>query len=167
MSIRPEVSVPKEQNPQLVTRLAREAVRRAAPDELPQFAVTAEAFFAAPNRVRRSVGRDEPLGLGLESVAVLVSTATLSVVIEVLKHLTQHYSDRLVARTGGQVRALLGRRRSGRQEVVLPVLDKQQLSKLHALAVSKATARQVPAEQAVLIADGIIAGLSLPDDAGE
>lgn len=166
MSIGPEVSVPREQDQRLVTRLAREAVRRAAPDELSQFAVTAEAFFAAPNRVRRSAGRDEPLGLGLESVAVLVGTAALSVAIEVLKHLSQHYSDRLVDRTGRRVRALFGGRRRGRPEVALPVLDKQQLSKLHALAVSKATARQVPAEQAVLIADGIIAALSLPDDAG-
>lgn len=156
--------MPGVQDPRTVTRLAREAVRRAAPDELPQFAVTAEAFLASPDRVRRAAGRDEPLGLGLESVAVLTTTAALSVTVEVLKHLAQHYSDRLMTRIGRRLSALLGRRSSSRKAVALPTLDKQQLSRLHALAVSKAMARQVPAEQATLIADGIIAGLSLPDD---
>jgi hypothetical protein len=163
-SIRPETTMPREQDPRLVTRLAREAVCRAAPDELPQFAVTAEAFLAAPDRVRRSASRDEPLGLGLDSVAIVISAAALSVTVEVLKHLAQQYSDRLVSTIGRRVHTLLGTRRSGKKGVTLPVLDKQQLSRLHALAVSKAIARQVPAEQAALIADGIIAGLSLPDD---
>jgi hypothetical protein len=156
--------MPGEQDPRTVTRLAREAVRRAAPDELPQFSVTAEAFLASPDRVRRAAGRDEPLGLGLESVTVLTTTAALSVTVEVLKHLAQHYSDRLMSRIGRKLGVLLGGKFSGKKDVALPALDKQQLSRLHALAVSKAMARQVPAEQATLIADGIIAGLSLPDD---
>lgn len=152
-----------ERDRRLVTSLARGAVSRAAPDELAQFEVTAEAFLETPKRARRAARRDEPLGLGLESLNVLVSTVALGVTIEVLKHLAGHYSDKLVSKTGRKVRTLLGRRRGRKSSEPLPALNQQQLNELHVLAVSKATALQVPAEQATLIADGIVAGLTLPD----
>jgi len=98
----------------------------------------------------------------LESLNVLVSTVALGVTIEVLKHLAEHYSNKVVSKTGRKVRALLGRRRGRKSSEPLPALTQQQLSELHALAVSKATALQVPPEQATLIADGIVAGLALP-----
>lgn len=151
-----------EHDHQLVTALARHAVSRAAPDELAQFEVTAAAFLAAPKRVRGSARRDEPLGLGLDGAVVLVSTVALNVTIEVLKHVAERYSDMAVHKLGRTVRALLGRRRVGSSGEPLPALDQRQLSELHALAVTKATALQVPAEQATLIADGIVAALALP-----
>lgn len=148
---------------QLVASLARRAVSRAAPDELAQFDVTAEAFLDVPKRARKTARRDEPLGLGLDSVTVLVSTVALTVTIDVLKHLAEYYSDKVADKVGRSVLGLFGRRRdhsSGRRR---PVLSPEQLSELHALAVSRAVALQVPAEQAALIADGIVAGLALPD----
>jgi len=58
---RPEVLVAWEHDRRLVTSLARGAVSRAAPDELEQFEVTAEALLTTPKRVRRAAERDEPL----------------------------------------------------------------------------------------------------------
>lgn len=156
-----------EHDRQLITSLARGVVGHAAPDELPQFEVTAGAFFAASRRrVRRAARRDEPLGFGLDSLNVLISTAALSVTVEVLNHLAEHYVDKAVSKAGHKVRAMLGKRWDRKSNVPaepLPVLNQEQLSEVHALAYRKATALQVPAEQAMLIADGIVAGLSLGD----
>jgi hypothetical protein len=152
-----------EHDGQLVTELARSGVSRAAPDELPQFDVTAQAFLAAPARARRGSRRDDPLGLGLDSVDVLLSTAALTVTLEVLKHLAEHYSDKLVSKLGQRICATLrrrGTRRSGEPALPLPQLDPQQLSELHALAHRKALALQIPDDKAALVADGIIAELA-------
>lgn len=149
-----------DQDRELVAALARSGVARAAPHELPQFEVTARAFLAASPRVTRLNRRDDPLGLGLESIDVLASTVALSVGIEVLKHLAEHYSDKLTSKVTAKVLAAIGRRRSRGRETTLPQLSAEQLGELHALAVRKAAALELGNEQATLIADGIVSELS-------
>lgn len=155
-----EAPVTWDQDRELVTALARGGVSRTAPEELPQFEVTARAFLAASARVTRLNRRDDPLGLGLESIDVLASTVALTVAIEVLKHLAEHYSDKLTSRIAQKVLATIGKRRSRGSEKDLPPLSPEQLGELHELAVNKACALQLTEEQATLIADGIVSELS-------
>jgi hypothetical protein len=149
-----------DQDRELVTALARGGVSRAAREELPQFEVTARSFLAASTRVTRLNRRDDPLGLGLESIDVLASTVALSVTIEVLKHLAEHYSDKVTSRIADKILAAIGKRRSRGAEENLPQLSPKQLGELHELAVRKASALQLADEQATLIADGIVSELS-------
>ncbi|MFF4209932.1 hypothetical protein ACFYZE_11375 [Streptomyces sp. NPDC001796] len=54
--------------------LAREAVRRLAPEELAFFDETADAYFEDPARATRKA-RPEPLGIGIEAIVVSTLTA--------------------------------------------------------------------------------------------
>ncbi|GHK00771.1 hypothetical protein SY2F82_25680 [Streptomyces sp. Y2F8-2] len=54
--------------------LAREAVRRLAPDELAFFDEAADAYFENPARTTRKA-RPEPLGIGIEAIVVSTLTA--------------------------------------------------------------------------------------------
>ncbi|MHA6615528.1 hypothetical protein [Pseudonocardia sp. DLS-67] len=152
-----------EEDGELVTALARSGVARAAPEELPQFEVTARAFLAAPPRVTRLNRRGDPLGLGLESVDVLASTVALTITVEVLKHLAEHYSDKVAHGLWRKVRAAIGKRRSpgaDTREMVLPELSAAQLDEVHALVKRRASALDLSEEKAARIADGIVSELS-------
>ncbi|MFD7818357.1 hypothetical protein ACFV6E_36440 [Streptomyces sp. NPDC059785] len=150
-----------EHDRQLVTALAQAAVTRAAPEELSQFEVTADAFFASSSRTTRIRQRDEPLGLGLDSIVVLTSTVALSVAVEVLKHLATDYSEKVLDRLWRRVRWIAGRRAESEDLAAppLPQLTDQQLAEVHVLAQQKALAAQLPSDLAVLLADGIVAEL--------
>ncbi|MFJ1546140.1 hypothetical protein [Streptomyces sp. NPDC088246] len=96
----------------MATRLARRAAEAAAPQELEQFAMTAEAFLIAPPHERLLVGgRAEPLGLAAEAVAALLGTAALAAAVPVLEHLTQHPTERAVGAVRHRTLPRLRRRR--------------------------------------------------------
>ena len=55
-----------------LVRVARDALAELAPEELAVFDAAAEAYLAAPRRVRRRLRKGDPLGFGVE-VSVLSS----------------------------------------------------------------------------------------------
>ena len=79
-----ERSVAAAQNDDLVAALARATVERAAPEELPLFRATSEAYLRDPASVEGGKSRDELLGFGVEAAAMLVTPVALQVV-EVLR----------------------------------------------------------------------------------
>ena len=83
-----------------VTALARAAVERAAPEELPLFRATSEAYLNDPAALEQRGGRDEMLGFGVEAAAVLVTPVALSVARDVLAFLAEQV--RRVARKEGE-----------------------------------------------------------------
>ncbi|MEV7957706.1 hypothetical protein ACIO6T_29090 [Streptomyces sp. NPDC087532] len=147
----------------VATRLARRAVEAAAPQELAQFAMTAEAFHrAAPHRRLPFGGRDEPLGLGVEAVAALLSTAALAAAVQVLEHLAQQSTERAVDTVRRRAFPRLRRRRP---EVTATVavperLSSEQLAQVRQIAMRTAARLRVPEAQAWTIADGIVAELA-------
>ncbi|MER6464142.1 hypothetical protein ABT278_27260 [Streptomyces sp. NPDC001228] len=147
----------------LATRLARRAVEAVAPDELPQFAMTAEAFHRAPPGQRFAVGRrDEPLGLGLETVAALLSATALTAAVQVLDHLAQQAADRTTEAVGRRLRFRFGRRRAAATTPAVTVspLSAEQLTQVRQVAGQAALRLRVPQEQARAIADAIVAELA-------
>ncbi|WP_404816073.1 hypothetical protein [Streptomyces thermolineatus] len=154
-------------------RLARRAVEQAAPQELPQFAMTAEAFHSTSPYRRLMVGtRDEPLGLGLETVAALLSAAALAAAVQVLDHISQQAAGRAVETVQRRVLPRFRRRRreaaageaaiTGAAAVGAAVerLSAEQLAEVRLVAVQAAMRLQVSEAQARTIADGIVAELA-------
>ncbi|WP_335937447.1 hypothetical protein [Streptomyces sp. PTD5-9] len=68
------MSASGESETERARRLAREAVRRLAPEELAFFEGSAHAYFEDPARVARKA-RSEPLGIGIDAIAVTTLTA--------------------------------------------------------------------------------------------
>ncbi|MGW3248025.1 hypothetical protein [Streptomyces sp. NPDC001070] len=146
----------------LATRLARRAVEATAPEELPQFAMTASAFHRASPRNRLLVDeRDEPLGIGLEAITALISTGALAAAVKVLDNLTDRWTDRAIDVV--QRRFVPRLRRRGAEittaDVAAMRLSAEQLTQVRRVAVETAMRMRVPEAQARSIADGIVAEL--------
>ena len=69
----------------LVAALARATVERAAPEELPLFPATSEAYFNDPKALERSGGgKDEMLGFGVDAAVVLLTPIALTIAKDVI-----------------------------------------------------------------------------------
>ncbi|MFB7613985.1 hypothetical protein [Kitasatospora sp. NPDC056181] len=151
-----------EDDHELVASLARSAVARTAADELPFFELTAAGFLAGSERARRTARKDEPLGFGGDAALVLISTAALTVTVDVLKQLSQYYSERLVQGAARRTRGWFRRRSTAAAApagVPLPRLSADQIAELRELAYRRAKDAQVPDASAALIADAIVGGI--------
>ncbi|MFE7598416.1 hypothetical protein [Streptomyces sp. NPDC057494] len=153
----------------------------AAPHELPQFPMTAEAFHQSPAKDRLwPVHRDEPLAIGLDVVAALISTAALSAAVQVLDHLAQQSTADAVETTRDRLLPRLLRRRTRTRRSLEPAaasvdpaavsaeperLTVEQLTRLREVALRAALRWQVPEPQARAIADGITAELATLSEA--
>jgi hypothetical protein len=63
---------------ELVALLARAAVERAAPEELPLFRATSSAYFEDPGALERQASKDDMLGFGPGAVVVLLTPVALT-----------------------------------------------------------------------------------------
>ncbi|MEU7640389.1 hypothetical protein AB0C11_30590 [Streptomyces sp. NPDC039016] len=153
--------------------LARRAIQDVAPDELPQFAMVAQAYLAASETQReRAMRRAEPLGLGLEGAAVVLTTAVLAVAAKASEHLVQECVRRGVDATEQGLRARWrhwrARRRGdegggdaqGEGAEPLPALTPEQLAHVRDLAMQAALRQRLAERTAQAVADGIIAELA-------
>lgn len=73
---------------QLIADLARDLLAETAPQELPLFRASSEAFFKDPQRVMSgAVGKDEPLGFGAGEGTSFIAPVILAVVTQVVTFL--------------------------------------------------------------------------------
>ncbi|MFD9428762.1 MULTISPECIES: hypothetical protein [unclassified Streptomyces] len=151
----------------MATGLARRAVELTAPHELAQFPLTADAFHRAPAQARQwPVNRREPLAIGLEAVAMVISTAALAAAVQVLDHLAQQASAHVVDTTRNRLVPRLLRRRTRRDAepsegpARVERLTAEQLAQLREVAARAAIRWRVPEQEALAIADGIVAELA-------
>lgn len=146
----------------LVAALARAAVARAAPEELPLFRATSEAYFRDPSSVTAPKRRDDVLGFGVDAAVLLISPIALQVAKDVLGFLHgalrerarehgEHALDRLLAR-------LVGRDAEAGAEAV--ELSDEELARVRAVALEKARALKLPDEKAALLADSLVGSLA-------
>lgn len=149
-----------------ITTLARAAVERAAPEELPLFRATSEAYLRDPTALEQRGGKDDLLGFGVEAAAVLVTPVALSVARDVLVFLGDQI--RRVARKEGEVAVdRIVDRAAGRDEdAAAPAPDgpaeltDEQLEQVRALALEKAKLLKLPDAKAALLADSLVGSLA-------
>lgn len=148
---------------QFVAGIARDLIAQTAPQELPLFQATSEAYFENPSKMLKGqTGKEEMLGFGLETVsAVLLSPIVLTIVDEVVKVITDKIAD------AGIIRKLLkklGLVKEKEKKVALPLsLTHEQMQKVHELTVEKALQFKLSKSQAQLLADSLIGRLALAD----
>jgi hypothetical protein len=153
---------------EVVDEVARGLVAQTAPQELPLFRATSEAYFADPDQVLAGKeDRDEMLGFGAEAVVTLVTPVALEVAKTVVGYLAtqlvsvmeQHAGEAIAT----QVRKLFHRDTAGADAP--PPLTSDQLARVRDLALEKARQLNLADNQAHLLADAMVGSLSL--DAAE
>jgi hypothetical protein len=152
----------------LVAELARTAVERAAPEELPLFRPTSEAFFADPTALERREGRDDMLGFGVDSALVLLTPVALAVARDVVDFVVAQVRSRLHDEGESAVQGALDRlfRRGDRQKPDTAAaeadaeLTDEELGRVRTIALEKARQLRLSPDRAVLLADAIVGGLA-------
>jgi len=149
----------------LIRDLSRSLIVSVAPEEVRLFGPLSAAYYrdpAAATRARKE--RDEVLGFGVEAAAVIATPIVLSVVTDVVRHLTQ----RLVADAGEHgaqvaergVQALLQRARSPEAVPSVPGLTEAQLREVRERAYEKARELRLSDARSALLADALVGSLS-------
>ena len=148
----------------LVAELARAAVQRAAPEELPLFAPMSEAYFADPAALDSGKRRDDMLGFGVDAAVMLVTPVALQVARDVLGFLHAELRER--AREQGEgaidriIARLVGRKDETPAEEPVPELTDAQLEQVRTLAVKKARLLKLSEDRAALLADSLVGSLA-------
>ncbi|MEK2477734.1 hypothetical protein [Streptomyces noursei] len=164
--------------------LAREAVRRLAPEELALFEETAEAYFDDPRRGDRKV-RQEPLGIGIDAVVIgtltqfalpVASAVAGNIATDVLRRERRRGWWRLGRRGGGgdgdgggggaNPFAAPGAVPAVEQNGGAPSRAEESV-RLRRVAYDRAIALGLPPAQAELLADAIVGGVQAPPAPGE
>lgn len=160
--------------------LAREAVRRLAPEELALFEETAAAYFDDPRREGRKA-RQEPLGIGIDAVVIgtltqfalpVAATVAGNIATDIMRQVRRRGWWRRARRDGdgdgdggsdnpfaapGPVRAV---QQGGREPSQV-----EELERLRRIAYDRAISLGLPAAQARLLADAIVGGVQAPPTA--
>jgi hypothetical protein len=151
----------------LVAELARTAVERAAPEELPLFRPTSEAFFADPTALERREGREDMLGFGVDSALVLLTPVALAVARDVVDFVVTQVRSRLHDEGESAVQGALDRlfRRGDKKPETTagdadPELTDEELGRVRTIALEKARQLRLSPDRAVLLADAIVGGLA-------
>jgi hypothetical protein len=151
----------------LVAELARAAVERAAPEELPLFRPTSEAFFADPTALERREGRDDMLGFGVDSALVLLTPVALAVARDVVDFVVAQVRSRLHDEGESAVQGALDqlfRRGDEKPETAAADADAEltdeELGRVRTIALEKARQLRLSPDRAVLLADAIVGGLA-------
>ena len=149
----------------LVAALARATVEKAAPEELPLFRATSEAYFENPQALEQKGGKDEMLGFGVDAAMLLVTPIALQVARDVIGFLGEQLRERAREQGEGAIDRLIARlvNRNGGDGDAEPVeeLTDEQLEQVRALAIKKGRALKLSDERATLLADSLVGSLAL------
>lgn len=153
---------------ELAAELAREVVADTAPAELPLFRATSRAFFEDPDRALQQRSKDEMLGFGVETVALLTPYALAiakPVITLLMSELAKQVQERSADTVVTWVRRLLRRpdedvTEQG-TEPEIPPLSAEQLSRVRRLALDKARELDLDEGKAALLADAMVGRLVL------
>lgn len=155
----------------LVAALARDAVASTAPEELPLFRRTSEAYFEDPSQVLASPkSKDEALGFGVEAAVILVSPAALAVASSVVQYLATEVGGALKEEVGPRIKDLIeglfqrgdtsdGDDKEKAKKPEPPELTQEQLDEVYRVANTVAR-RLLPADRASVLADAVVGRLA-------
>ncbi len=151
---------------ELLEELARTILEKSAPEELVIFEETSEEYFKDPEAVLHPARRDEALGFGLD--LAMLTPYVLAVASPVLGFLLQTVAATAKEEATPRLKALVRRlfnRANGEAVEDAPdatgplALTSEQAREVRDLALDRASALGLPAEQARLLADSVVGGL--------
>ena len=150
---------------QLIADVAREQVAQMAPQELPLYRVTSEAYFKNPNKaLGGQANKDEKLGFGTGAELAFLTPVVLAVTTEVVKFIAGEIRKSVEAESSGLIREYVKRMfkkfRPEEPEKVPPPLTVEQAKQVRHLAFEKARLLNVSEAQAGLLADSLIGSLA-------
>jgi hypothetical protein len=150
----------------LVEALARSAVEQVAPEELPLFNATSEAYFSDPAALARTRSGDDMLGFGVDAALVLVSPVALQVAKDVIGFVVAQLRESAREEGEGAIKRLVARlvhrdedEEKGDDEPV-PELTDEQLEQVRTLALEKARSLRLSDAKATLLADSLVGSLA-------
>ena len=149
----------------LVEALARSAVEQVAPEELPLFRATSEAYFADPSSLEQGRSRDDMLGFGVDAALVLVSPVALQVAKEVIGFVVAQFREAAAEEGEGAIKRLVARlvhrdEDKEKDDGPVPELTDQQLEQVRTLALEKARSLRLSDTKATLLADSLVGSLA-------
>jgi hypothetical protein len=158
-------SVSAAQSDALVAALARATVEKAAPEELPLFRATSEAYFENPESLQqRGGGKDEMLGFGVDAAVMLVTPVALQVAKQVIDFLGEQLRERAREQGESAIDRLIAKivKTDDEEPAAEPELDltDEQLEQVRALAIEKGRALKLSDERATLLADSLVGSLA-------
>ena len=150
----------------LVAALARASIERAAPEELPLFRATSQAYFNDPEALENRRSRDEMLGFGVDAAVMLVTPVALAVAKDVIEFIGAHLRARAEKEGGGAIDRVLDRlvNRDGEAAATepagVPELTDEQLDQVRTLALEKAKQLKLSDAKAELLAESLVGSLA-------
>ena len=149
----------------LVEALARSAVEQVAPEELPLFRATSEAYFADPSSLEQGRSRDDMLGFGVDAALVLVSPVALQVAKEVIGFVVAQFREAAAEEGEGAIKRLVARlvhrdEDEEKDDGPVPELTDEQLEQVRTLALEKARSLRLSDTKATLLADSLVGSLA-------
>jgi hypothetical protein len=149
----------------LIEALARSAVERVAPEELPLFNATSEAYFSDPAALARTRSGDDMLGFGVDAALVLVSPVALQVAKDVIGFVVAQLRESARDEGEGAIKRLVARlvHRNEEEEdddEPVPELTDEQLEQVRTLALEKARSLRLSDTKATLLADSLVGSLA-------
>jgi hypothetical protein len=145
-----------------VRELSRDVVTELAPRELPVFEVVIRTYLEHPRRTARMVeaGDDDPLGIGVDSLAAMVTTLAIVAASAVAGAVSQFVVENTYRGGRRLVRRMLGSRSRTEIEIAaIRALTVDQLAAVRQMVYERALAHGSDAEQAGRIANSVIAAL--------
>jgi hypothetical protein len=151
-------------DPALVTEVARGIVADVAPDELPMFELTSEAYLQDPRRAEAGGDSDEMLGFGggaemelLTPVVLTITSGVVSYLITTVLNAAKSEGQTLIQQ---QVKLFFKRFNTEQTpKPGAPALTRDQLIEVRRVAYDIASRSGVPAAQAALLADSTVGQL--------
>ena len=157
---------PHPEQTQIVVDVAREMVASVAPEELPLYRLTSDAYARDPARAHRPPARsDDMLGFG-EGVAAALAPVALVMAGEVVRFLGEELRKALREQSANAVSAavkkLFGKlgRTTDSGGSSPPTLSARQLAEVRRRALEKARQFRLPQAQADQLADALVAQLA-------
>jgi hypothetical protein len=93
---------------ELIAILGKDLVAQVAPQELPLFRATSQAYFQDPNKLLKAqTPKDEMLGFGSGEAVMLLTPFVLSILTEIVKYLANEFATTVKSEGAGYINELV------------------------------------------------------------
>lgn len=144
---------------QLIASIARDLIAETAPQELPLFQATSEAYFKNPQKLlKNQADKNEMLGFGVVEVVstVIASPIVINIVNEAVHLIVEEVKE------AGLFKRLFGKSHSAKEEQKnTRPLTPELMQQIHQMTLEKAVQYKLPRTQAEHLADSLVAKLAM------